>query len=145
MKKIPKSETFIVFFLIEIIPFLFSIPTEQRKEGDLGCIYSTLSLESPERVDCRALSFGDVSFQFHSPFHPQCQDLSFEERAFLRTDDYGKNVNCFAVFVRFGALWIRDGAWAGWRPPRGGHTRGGWPFSRAFACLSRWTIPEGKG
>ena len=41
----------------------------------------------PERVDCRALSFGDVSSQFHSPFHPQCWDLSFEERAFVRTDD----------------------------------------------------------
>ena len=64
----PKRETFIVVvvfvflfsFFIKIIPSLFSIPTEQRKEEDPACLQSTLSLENPERVDCRALSFGDV-------------------------------------------------------------------------------------
>ena len=44
VKKMSKSETF--FF--EIIPSVFSIPTEQRKKGDPAYIYSTPSAESPE-------------------------------------------------------------------------------------------------
>ena len=52
-------------------------------------------------------------------------------------------MNCFVVFLKFGALWISETARG--RDGSRGVAGGGWPFSRAFACLSRSTIPEGKG